>query len=232
MDQHQIDFWQREAARYETNVHALATRSFALIGVGFTALGAVAVGMGTTGRQELVLLVPLIVVLVAFLALWTLEEVLVKALYQYRAERLLATALKGAGGYLTWEDFGGRLGMKSGTTIVRAIAVATANIALVVGAIVLFSLTVRDTALWTLFTQFPALVVTATVAGVIFFGIVVALVFSGVRMLRMYFEARRQLGYDPAISTRRAIAIAASRATPLEASAPSPARRRRGSPPR
>lgn len=208
MDQSRVDFWQREAARYETNVHALVTRTYALLGVGFTALASIAIGILTTRQIELVLLVPFVVVFGSILALWTLEEVLVKALYQFRAERILADALDTQDGYLTWEDFGGRIGLRSWTTHVRVGTVIAANLILLAGSLGLFLAKADGSRLGILLTAVPGLVVFAILAGVLLVLLVLGLIVTGCRMLRTYRAARTQLGYVAKLTETEAIATA------------------------
>src|SRR5690606_24534932 len=72
------------------------------------------------------LIVPVILFAILPVILNTLQEVLVKALYQFHAEKEIAGILAARPNpqrYPTWEDLGGRIGMESKTTGVSWVAI-------------------------------------------------------------------------------------------------------------
>lgn len=219
MDVGLVDFWQREAARFETMVHAQVTRTYALLGVVFTVLASVVVAISATKLAQIALVIPVMAIFFGIMAFATLEEVLEKALLQYRSERMLTALLERNGGYLTWDDFGGRIGQRTGTTYVRVVAVVAAALLLSASALVYFELNFSFSRLWREVAATQWLCVVLVISCLVLGALLLAFLITSILMMRTYASARKQLGFNPKLTVEQAIA---------GASAPSPARRRRG----
>lgn len=93
-----IDFWQKEAHRYDTASRALTSRVRTEIALGLTALSSLVALIVVNEAYALLTAVPILALVVWALVLWSVQEGLLLDAHLMYAERMAALDLSADGG--------------------------------------------------------------------------------------------------------------------------------------
>jgi hypothetical protein len=109
--QHLVEFWQREAHRYEATSRRLVTRMRVEVALSLPIL--ISIMTIAFGNEQLIVLlaVPPLVAIVGSLVLWTVQESFSADAHLHYAETMVAQNIATYDSkYPTWGDHGGKLG--------------------------------------------------------------------------------------------------------------------------